>query len=380
MKIIGFGELSDGRKAGLYILKNTSGVEAAVTDYGAALVSLVIPGRDGKMKDVVLGHDDVTYYETGHGSIGAVVGRFANRIGGARFVFNGKTYELTANNGPNALHGGRDHYIRRLWTAKIDFASMKSGEIYKAYAKESLNDRWPTAVQESMDGDKVTFCLDSPDGDQGFPGNLHIEVTYTLTDENELHIDYKAVSDADTPLNLTNHSYFNLDGQESRSVLDQICQIRADYFTPNDSTSLPTGELRPVKGTPMDFRTPKALGRDIYLDDEQLGYGNGYDHNFVLKGEAGEDGLCEYRECASLFSEESGIRMEVLTDMPGVQLYTANSLKGEPGKRGIVYTPRCGVCFETQFWPDAVNKEHFPGGVLGKDKEFNSRTTYKFIF
>ena len=370
MKAVSFGTLSDGRHAGLYILKNSSGMEAALTDYGAAIVSLTLAGRDNVRRDVVLGHDDVAGYETGHGSIGAVVGRFANRIGNARFTLGRTTYELTANNGPNALHGGRDPYIRRLWQTKVSFGQINSHEIAK-YAKESLNDHANAFLQESIDGDRITFCLDSPDGDQGFPGDLHIEVTYTLTEDNELHIDYTALSNEDTPLNLTNHSYFNLNGHDSGSVLGQLVQISAERFTPNDEYSLPTGEIRDVEGSPMDFRKAKPLGRDIALHDEQLRVGNGYDHNFVLDGEG-------YREVASLFSEESGIHMSVLTDLPGVQLYTANGMSGEPGKDGAVYWPRCGVCFETQFWPDAVNKAAFPGGVLHAGELYTSRTTYKF--
>ena len=390
MKIVRFGKLTDGREAGLYILRNADGMAAAVTDYGAALVSLAVPDRYGMKRDVVLGHEDVSGYETGHGSIGAVVGRFANRIGNARFVMNGREYELTANNGPNALHGGRDHYIRRLWEARIAFGRISSDEIYRKYAKESLNDSWHRDAQENIDGDAVTFCLDSPDGDQGFPGDLHIEVTYTLTADNALHIDYFAKlregegGPVSTPLNLTNHSYFNLNGQDSGSVYGQIVQINADRFTPNDEFSLPTGELRSVEGTPMDFREPKMIGRDIGADDIQLEIGCGYDHNFVLNGEAvpkedgRADGMCEYRQAASLYSEDSGILMKVLTDLPGMQLYSGNHLNGEPGKDCFSYSPGAGVCFETQFWPDAVNREDFPGGVLRPGEEFRSRTTYAF--
>jgi len=405
MEIRDFGKLNDGRKASLYILRNSEGMAAAVTDYGATLVKLIVPDKNGEPRDVVLGHDDASEYETGHGSLGATVGRFANRIGAARVTMNGKTYELTANNGPNALHGGRDPYSKRLWQARIPFGRINTNEIYKQYAIESLNDRWPVNAQESLDGDTVTFCLESPDGDQGFPGDLHVEVTYTLTADNELHIDYCAVVTGDhntdsancepaagisTPLNLTNHSYFNLSGHDSGTVYDQIVQIEADQFTPNDEWSLPTGELRDVAGTPMDFRRPKRIGADIHAEDEQIRIGCGYDHNYVLNGwnekasDAEEhpmknaDGLCAYRKCASLYSAESGILMTALTDLPGMQLYSGNHLGGEVGKDLALYMSGAGVCFETQFWPDAVNREDFPGGVLNSGEEFHSRTTYKF--
>lgn len=340
MKIKDFGKLNDGRSANLFVLTNANGMEASVTDFGATLVSVVLPDKNGKLRDVVLGHAKVSDYESGSGSIGATVGRFANRIGNASFEMNGRRYELTANNGPNALHGGRDHYDKRLW-------------------------QW----KENSNDESVTFVLDSPDGDQGFPGNLHIEVTYSLTDENVLGIQYNAVSDQDTPLNLTNHSYFNMNGDASGSVMEQICMINASAFTPNDSFSLPIGEIRSVEGTPMDFRVPKKLGLDIEMEDEQLRFGNGYDHNFVLDGEG---------TAATLYAEESGIKMTVSTDLPGVQLYTANYMNDPTGKNGAVYGNRSAACFETQFWPDAVNKENFPGGMIKAGEEFVSRTEFKF--
>ena len=388
MEVRDFGKLRDGRHASLFILRNADGTSAAVTDFGAALVSLRVADKDGLFRDVVLGYDDVSGYEAGQSSLGATVGRFANRIGGARFAMNGKTYELTANNGPNALHGGCDHYVSRLWETRIPFGKINTNEIYKQYAVESLNDRWPAGVQKNITGDAVTFCLDSPDGDQGFPGDLHIEVTYTLTGDNELHIDYLAsLADSgkdagaerlSTPLNLTNHSYFNLNGHNSGDVYEQIVKIEADKFTPNDKWSLPTGELRAVEGTPMDFTSPKKIGQDIHTDDEQIEIGCGYDHNFVLRGEMASDGMCSYRECASLYSPQSGIRMRVLTDLPGMQLYTGNFLGEKNGKGGAYYGTGNGVCFETQFWPDSVNREEFPGGVLQEGRVFSSRTTYAF--
>ena len=219
------------------------------------------------------------------------------------------------------------------------------------------------------------FTLDSPDGDQGFPGDIHIELTYTLTDANELHLDYRAVltEGKATPLNLTNHSYFNLNGHDSGTVLTQEVWIDAEYFTEADRRSIPTGTLLEVKWTPMDFRKPKALGSDIEADYEQLKFGGGYDHNFVLG-----EGQGEYREVASMYSADSGIKMTVSTDLPGVQLYTANGLDNEMGKDDTVYGRRSAACFETQFWPDTINKENFPGGILREGEEFESRTTYTF--
>jgi aldose 1-epimerase len=372
MKMRGFGKLLDGRTAGLYILKNTGGMAVSVTDYGASIVSIKVPDSRGDLIDVALGHDDVSEYETGHGSIGATMGRVANRIGGARFTIGGKTYELIANSGPNCIHGGKDRYSTRLWQTRIPFTSISSKDVAaKQNAVESINDSGNRYIQDDFKGDSVTFYLDSPDGDQGFPGNLHVEVTYTLTNDNELHIDYSALSDADTPFNMTNHSYFNLNGHDSGSVLEQLCVINAGYFTPVDENALPTGEIRSLKGTPLDFIKAKPLGKDLDLNDEQIAYCNGYDHNYVLNGSG-------YREVAALYSPKSKLVMRVYTDLPGMQLYTANGMDNEPGKGGCVYGRRCAVCFETQFWPDAVNRENFPGGVLEAGAAFNSRTTYKF--
>ena len=429
-----FGKLSDGRRAGLYILRNRNGMEVHLTDYGAAIVSIIVPGRDGKRRDVVLGYDDVVGYENGGASIGATVGRVANRISNAAFDLNGRHYILTANNGPNCLHGGRDFYVQRLWKAVIPFGKVSTGDIAATYATESMND-WSrerrgrdagmtnavsmetnisvadaAAGSDSVtadapksgfevrhaSGDSMTFTLDSPDGDQGFPGDIHIELTYTLTDDNELHLDYEAAFNEkgkpalpgqaennaadeeskaalETPLNLTNHSYFNLNGHDSGTVLTQEVWIDADYFTEADRRSIPTGTLLEVKWTPMDFRKPKELGKDINADYEQLRFGGGYDHNFVLGS-----GQSDCREVASMYAKDSGIRMTVATDLPGIQLYTANGLDNEMGKDDAVYGKRSAACFETQFWPDTINKENFPGCILREGEEFRSRTTYAF--
>ena len=374
MKVRGFGKLSDGRNAGLYILRNSHGMEVSVTDYGATLASVVVPGRNGEGVDVVLGYPVVSGYEEGKNHFGAIVGRVANRVGNASFELNGTRYELTANNGTNSLHGGRDYYGKRLWQVKIPFTVVSSGDIAaEANALESMNDGGPAYIQDDVSGDSVTFFLNSPDGDQGYPGNLHIEVTYTLTNDNELHIDYSAVSDADTPLNLTNHSYFNLTGHGNGSALDQTCMIRASYFTPSDETLLPTGEIRSVTDTPFDFRIAKMPDRDISANDPQLRMAGGYDHNYVIDGEG-------YREAAMLHSDASGITMHVLTDMPGMQFYTGNHMKHEVGKGGAYYVEYSGLCFETQFFPDAVNKENFKGCILRAGEGFSSRTTYRFSF
>ena len=378
MKTIKFGKLADGRSAGLYILESSDGMRAAVTDYGAALVSLAVPDGKGRLRDVVLGHDDASGYETGSGHIGASVGRFANRIAGAGFELNGHTYELTANNGANCLHGGRDFFKNRLWGVKIDFTSVRSGDIMAAYASESISDKDPSLGLKGLHDDSITFCLDSPDGDQGFPGNMHIEVTYSLPGNGKLRIDYRAVSDADTPVSFTNHSYFNLNGHDSGTVMGHVARINAEYYTPVDAGLIPLEEPAPVAGTPFDFREDKMLGRDINADNEQIAFGGGYDHNFVIGEEVGERTI---QEAGILYSEDSGICMTVLTDMPGMQVYTANGLKEEPGKDGAVYGRRSAVCLETQFRPNAINStdpDVRKGCILKAGEEFISSTIYRF--
>ncbi len=378
MKSIKFGKLADGRSAGLYILESSDGMRAAVTDYGAALVSLAVPDNKGRLRDVVLGHDDASGYESGSGHIGASVGRFANRIAGAAFELNGRKYELTANNGANCLHGGRDFFKNRLWGVKIDFTSVRSGDIMAAYASESISDKDPSRGLKGLHDDSITFCLDSPDGDQGFPGNMHIEVTYSLPGSGKLRIDYRAVSDADTPVSFTNHSYFNLNGHDSGTVTGHVARINAEYYTPVDAGLIPLEEPAPVAGTPFDFREDKMLGRDINADNEQIAFGGGYDHNFIIGNESGERTI---KEAAVLYSEDSGICMTVLTDMPDMQVYTANSLKKEPGKDGAVYGRRSAVCLETQFRPNAINStdpDIRKGCILKAGEEFISSTIYRF--
>ena len=381
MRSIRFGKLSDGRTAGIYILESPDGMRAAVTDYGAALVSLAVPDRKGVLRDVVLGHDDAMGYEKGSGHIGASVGRFANRIAGAEFELNGRTYELTANEGPNCLHGGRDFFRDRLWAVKIDFTSVRSGDIMAAYASESIADKDPSQGMRGMNDNSITFCLDSPDGDQGFPGNMHIEVTYSLPGNGRLRIDYKASSDADTPVSFTNHSYFNLNGHDSGTVTGHWARINAEYYTPVNNVLIPSGEPAPVAGTPFDFRNDKMLGKDINAHDEQISFGGGYDHNFVIGDSPFEALERTIKEAGVLYSDESGICMTVMTDMPDMQVYTANGLNEEPGKDGAVYGRRSAVCLETQFRPNAINSSDpdvREGCILKAGDEFTSSTIYRF--
>lgn len=343
MKITEFGVTSKGEEAKLYTMTNEVGMEVAVTDYGAALVKVVVPDRDGKPCDVVCGYDEAAAYEEGDLFLGATVGRIANRIGKASFVLNGKEYQLEKNDNGNNLHSGTDFYNKRMWN-----------------------------VQEA-EGQKVTFTLESPDGDQGYPGAVHIEVAYELTDDNALKISYHAVPEEDTIINMTNHSYFNMDGHASGDICSQEVWIDADAFTRADAESIPTGEITPVEGTPMDFRVKKVIGKEIGEDYEALNFGGGYDHNWVLNNQG------KFAKVAEMSSEESGITMEVYTDLPGMQLYTGNFIQEAVGKGGAVYHYRQACCFETQYFPDAVNKEQFEGPVCKKGQAYDTVTMYKFV-
>ena len=338
-----FGTTEKGQKALLYTMKNDAGTSVSVSDYGAALVSLFVRGKDGNPVDVVLGYDNVTGYEKGGDSIGATVGRNANRIGGASIEINGVTYELDKNDNGNNLHSGYDYYNKRFWD-----------------------------VAENAD-DHVTFRLHSPDKDQGYPGALDMYVTYTLDEDSMLTIHYEAVPDKDTVINMTNHSYFNLNGHDSGTVLNHSVTLDAESFTPADRESIPTGEIRSVDGTPMDFRSGKTLGKEIDADYEPLRFGGGYDHNWVLKNEG------RFDKVAEVTADRSGIRMEVYTDLPGVQMYTANFLNGEPGKEGALYGKRRAVCLETQYFPDAIHHDNFPGPVCRAGEKYDTRTAYRFV-
>lgn len=342
-KKTGFGRTKSGVEAELYIFENADHMQMRVTDYGASLVSVIVKDKDGVSRDVVTGYDDAAGYEEDRGVFfGAIVGRNANRIGGAEFSINGKNYELCKNdNGKNNLHSGPDFFMKRKWTV------------------------------EHTEKNSITLSLFSAHMDQGYPGNVKISVTYTLTDENEILIEYKATPDEDTILNMTNHSYFNLDGHGSGTVLEQKIQIDADAFTEADELSIPTGRILDVEGTPMDFRSPKTVGQDIESDYEALRFGKGYDHNYVLNGTG-------YRRVAEFTSEKSGIHMTVSTDCPGMQLYTGNFLDGVKGKNSAVYERRSAVCFETQFFPDAVHHGNFAGPVCRKDETYHTVTGYRF--
>ena len=337
-----FGLSARGEEATLYTFRNRNGMVMAVTDFGATLHSLLVPTEQGTL-DVVLGYDTPTGYEGPSGTyFGATVGRNANRIGGGRFSLGGKTYALGINDGPNNLHSGPDSYCFRVWQVK--------------------------SVQENA----ITFFLHSPDGDQGFPGALDVEVTYTLTEENTLRIDYHAVPQEDTPVNLTNHSYFNLNGHDSGPILEHTLWLNADRYTPVDTALIPTGEIASVTGTPMDFRAPKTVGQDIGQDFEALNYGKGYDHNWCLNN------CGTFRQIATLTGDRSGLSMDVYTDLPGIQIYTGNFLSEEPGKRGVTYRHRAAICFETQHYPDAVNHPNFPSPIVIAGETFQSSTEFRF--
>lgn len=333
-----FGILPNGQTAHLYTL-SCAGITARVTDYGATLVSLLVPDKTGALADVVLGFDDCNGYRTAHGScLGATVGRNANRIQGASFPLGDRLYSMTPNEGENNLHSGPDFYFHRMWQLV------------------SLTD---TAV---------TLALHSPHGDQGFPGNAHIQVTYALEDDRGLHIRYEATCDRDTVFNLTNHSYFNLAGHDrQQQAMEQLLTLPGRFFNPDDAQSIPTGELRSVAGTPMDFRTPKPIGRDIGEDYLPLILQGGYDHNWEV--------FCD--PCAILSDPISGRTMAVSTDCPGIQFYSGNYLE-ETGKGGVSYGKRSGIALETQFYPDALHHPQWPQPITPAGETYKSETVYRF--
>ncbi|EEG74825.1 aldose epimerase family protein [[Clostridium] hylemonae] len=338
-----FGTTEAGEQASVYELRNKNGMTVCISDYGAAVVSVRIPCRDGQVRDVVLGYDCARDYEAGGQSFGGTVGRVANRIGGARFTLNGKTYTLAENDNGNNLHSGPDTYNHRLWEVR------------------------------EADERHVALHLSSPDKDQGYPGALDVTVTYSLNGENALEIRYEAAAEADTIVNLTNHSYFNLNGHDSGDILEQELWLDAEAYTRADEESIPTGEIVSVEGTPMDFRVRKTIGRDIGADYEALDFAGGYDHNWVLGGDG-------FRRTGEFSCRESGIRMQIFTDLPGMQVYSGNFLDRERGKAGAVYGKHQGICFETQYFPDAVNKDNFESPVVRAGGQFESVTSYKFEF
>lgn len=344
-----FGQTKDGKTAYLYTITNDNGMTAKFTDLGATLVSLEVPDRDGNPCDVVLGYEKIEGYVGNLPNFGITVGRHANRIGGASFELNGKTYKLDKNdNGKNNLHSGFNGYGKRLW----------EGDMY-----------------EDELGQTIAFSYTSPDGDQGFPGELEIQVRYIITEDNCVIIEYEAKSNQDTVVNMTNHSYFNLSGHASGSALDHKLWIDADEFTHIDKHLLPDGQLIKVDGTPMDFRVAKVVGTDIKSDYDQIKLGRGYDHNWVLKTQEGEVSLV-----ASLESEVSGIYMETYTDLPGIQFYAGNFI-GERKycKNGVTYGCHDGLCLETQYFPNAINVPSFKQPVLKAGDVYNTTTVYKFM-
>ena len=338
-----FGTTPDGKSVTLYTLQNTGGMQAKIMTYGACVVSLTAPDRDGNMADVVLGFDTLEEYVKSNPYFGVVVGRYGNRIAKGKFSLDGVEYTLATNNGPNHLHGGNKGFDKVVWDGAI------------------VND-----------GKSLQLSYTSPNGEEGYPGTLKAQVTYTLTDDNALRIDYHAVTDKKTVVNLTNHSYFNLRG--SGTILDHVLRINADAITPVDTTLIPTGELFPVEGTPFDFRTPKPIGQDINADDEQIKFGGGYDHNFVLNKDGEQPTLA-----ATVYEPETGREMDVYTDEPGVQFYTANFLDGTlTGKNGKIAEYRSGLCLETQHFPDSPNQPSFPSTVLEPGQVYQTTTIYKF--
>lgn len=341
-----FGKTVDGRQIGLYILTNKNGCELTVTNYGAKIVSLMVPDCNGKLVDVVLGHNTIDEYLTSEEAyFGAICGRTANRIAKGSFSLDGENYSLAVNNGPNSLHGGVKGFNSVVWEVK------------------SVNDQ------------SIHLFYLSPDGEEGFPGNLSVTLTYTLTDDNELDIHYSATTDKATILNLTNHSYFNLSGQGDPSVNDHLMMINADMYLPTDSTAIPFGDPHPVKGTPFDFIEPHTIGERIEDDFEQLHFGKGYDHNFVLNKNS-ED---EYTYAGYCLSPQTGIKMDIYTSEPGMQVYTGNWMTGNfAGKLGKRYPARSAVCFETQHYPDSIHQPNYPSVVLRPGETFDSRTTYTF--
>jgi aldose 1-epimerase len=348
-----FGTTDRGEAVSLYTLKNAHGMEARVLDYGGIIVSLQVPDRNGRLGDVVLGFDSLADYQRGSPYFGAIIGRYGNRIARGRFTLDGRTYTLATNNGSNHLHGGVRGFDKVVWH-----------------------------VARFEHGDSVGLVLSytSPDGEEGYPGTLQATVTYTLTNANELIFDYHATTDRATPVNLTQHSYFNLAGDGARDILGHVVTLNADRFTPVDSTLIPTGEIRSVAGTPFDFRAPTAIGARIDQDDQQLRHGRGYDHNFVLNkgGKAGKGGN-EVTMAASVYEPTSGRVMEIATTEPGLQFYSGNFLDGTlRGKHGVVYRHRYGFAMETQHFPDSPNKPAFPSTILRPGEEYRSRTVYRF--
>ena len=342
-----FGKAEDGTAVNLYRLENANGLRAALTDYGAILVSLEVPDRDGNLDNIVLGFKDIDGYLTRHPYFGATVGRYANRIAGGKFTVDGQEYTLAQNNGPNALQGGLKGFDKVVWDAE---------------------------PADGGDGPSVTFSYLRPDGEEGYPGNLSVRVVYTLTNDDELRIDYEATTDKATPVNLTHHSYFNLKGAGEGDVLDHVLMINADKYLPADDTLIPTGEIADVEGTPLDFTEPKPIGADIgQIEGDQ--FAGGYDHCLVLdKPQEGALTLA-----ARVSEPSTGRVMEIHTTEPGVQLYTGNFLDGSVvGAEGTPYQKHAGFCLEAQHFPDSPNQPAFPDTILRPGETYTQTTVHRF--
>jgi aldose 1-epimerase len=343
-----FGSDASGRPLHLYTLANRHGLKVSITNYGGAIVSILAPDRQGRTADVVLGFDTAQGYLGQHPFFGVIVGRYANRIAKARFKLDGVEYRLAANEGQNHLHGGLRGFDKVFWEAR---------EV------------------SGPDGPALELSYLSKDGEEGYPGNLSVRVTYSLSDAGELRVDYHATTDKATVLNLTNHSYFNLAGEGSGDILNHVLTLYASRFTPVAKDLIPTGELRSVEGTPFDFRKPTPIGARINADDEQLRFAGGYDHNFVLDS----GGSPSPALAARVLEPNSGRVLEILTTEPGIQFYTGNFLDGSvKGKGGKAYPKRSGFCLETQHFPDSPNQPSFPSTVLRPGQEFHSTTIYRF--
>jgi aldose 1-epimerase len=343
-----FGKTADGQNVQIYTLRNRNGMETKITNYGGIVVSLTAPGANDKFEDVVLGYNSLDdYMNPPFPYFGAIIGRYGNRIAKGRFTLNGVEYKLAVNNGENHLHGGLKGFDRVVWGAQ---------------------------QRNTAAGPALVLSYLSKDGEEGYPGNLRVTVTYTLTHKNELKIDYTASTDKDTVINLTHHSYFNLAGEGNGDILDHRVVLRASRFVPTDAGSIPTGELKNVAGTPFDFLSAHTIGERINQDDQQLKFGNGYDHTWVINGRMGV-----LRQAASVYEPTTGRVMEVWTTEPGVQFYTGNFLDGSrPGKSGKPYPRRSGFCLETQHYPDSPNRPNFPTTMLRKGATYRSTTIYRF--
>ncbi len=344
---VAFGKVSDSTQATLYTLKNANGMEVKISDFGGTIVSWTAPNKEGKYEDITLGCDSLAGYQKGVPYFGALIGRYGNRIAKGQFTLEGKTYTLAKNNGANALHGGIKGFDKVLWTAT------------------------PIAGEEPA----LQLTYTAKDGEEGYPGNLSVEVIYTLTKDNSLKIDYKATTDKATVVNLTNHAYFNLKGGLNNDILDHEVTLNADKFLPVDNTLIPTGELRPVTGTPFDFTKPFKIGARINdTKDEQIKFGLGYDHCWVLS-----DSSSNLKLAATVTEPTSGRVLEVFTTEPAIQFYTGNFLDGTiTGKGGVVYKHRFGLCLETQHYPDSPNQAKFPTTVLKPGQTYQTSTVYKF--